>query len=232
MPALLGVVVRHERRVRLRFEAELRASAFQSTRFYSAACKDGRAVSPTVVGALAVGADLHEVELALGSDLVSGALYAVTVVGLPTADGPLDASAVFRVGEPTVSRNRGAQLDDLDALIYGVDLVHDGVDYVESADGDLASIGGLPNAEGAVRRRLLASGLPWDPTYGTNPRRFVDGTSAALPPLRASLIREALKDDRVTAADATLAPDGVFDVELTPIGVAAPSTIRIPVQTS
>jgi len=232
MPALIGVVVRHERRVRLRLDAELRPAAFQSTSFYLVACVDGRAVSPAVVGALVVGADLHAIELALGADLAPGVLYEVTLAGAPTEDGVATASARFRTSEAAAPPTAASADDELDALLYGVDLVHDGVDYVETADGDLASIAGLPNVEAAVRRRLLANGLPWDATYGANPRRFVDGPAGALPPLRTSLIKEALKDDRVTAADATLAPDGVFDVDVTPIGASAPATLRIPIQTS
>src|SRR5258708_3636891 len=132
MPALIGVVVRHERRVRLRLDVELRPAAFQSTSFYTVACKDGRAVSPPVVGALVVGADLHEIELALGSDLAPGALYEVKIAGAPATDGVANASALFRPGEAVAGPNGASASDDLDALLYGVDLVHDGADYVET----------------------------------------------------------------------------------------------------
>ncbi len=233
MPALVGVVVRHERRVRLRLDTELRPAAFQSTGFYTLACKDGRGVSPAVVGALAVGADLHEVELALAADLAPGALYEVSIAGAPTTDGGTATGAsLFRFGEASTARDGAPGVDDLDALLYGVDLVHDGNDYVETADGDLASIAGLPNVEAAVRRRLLADGLPWDPSYGPNARRFVDGPSGALPPLRGSLVKEGLKDDRVAAIDVTLGPESVFDVEVTPIGAPGAATLRIAVPTS
>ena len=233
MASIVGVVVRHERRVRLRFDVELRPSAFLATNFYVVANRDGRGVSPAIAGALVVGADLHELELALGADLAPGALYEVRVAGAPAADGTtVDASALFRPGEPSTDPERPTGVDDLDAILYGVDLVHDGVDYVETADGDLASVTGIPNVEAAVRRRLFADGLPWDPTYGAKARRFVDGPSGALPPLRGALVKEALKDDRVATADATLAPDGVFDVDVTPIGAAGPTTVRIPIATS
>lgn len=232
MAALVGVVVRHERRIRLRFDVELRAAAFASG-FYVVTNRDGRGVSPQVVGALVVGADLHQVELALGADLAPGSLYEVRVTGALAVDGStVDASTPFRPGEPTVDVAKPAGVDDLDALLYGVDLVHDGTDYVENADGDLASVSGIPNVEAAVQRRLFADGLPWDPTYGAKARRFVDGPAGALPPLRGALVQEALKDDRVAAADATLAPDGVFDVDVTPIGAAGPATVRIPINTS
>jgi hypothetical protein len=231
MATLVGVVVRHERRVRLRFDVELRATAF-ATSFYVVTNRDGRAVSPAVVGVLVVGADLHEAELALGSDLAPGALYEVSVDAAPAADGsPIAASGPFRPGESTVV-DPAVGVDDLDALLYGVDLVHDGADYVETADGDLASVSGLPNVEAAVRRRLFSDGLPWDPSYGAKARRFVDGPVGALPPLRGSLVKEALKDDRVASADPTLAPDGMFDVEVTPIGASGPATLRIPIPTS
>jgi hypothetical protein len=228
MASLVGVVVRHERRLRFRFDAELSPAAFQSTRFYAVTCTDGHGVSPPIAGALVVGADLHELELALGADLVDGASYEVRVAGAPTSDGQTaDGFARVRPGaQPTTG---DADTDDADRVLYGIDLVHDGGDYVESTDGDLATIEGLPNLEGAIARRLASDGLPWDSIYGAKPRRYVDGAVGALSTLRGALIREALNDDRVEAADATLADDDeTFDVDVTPVGTDASLTLQVP----
>ena len=155
MACLIGVVVRHERRLRVRLDAELAPAAFLATTFYSVTNRDGRAVSPPVVGALVVSSDLHQVELALGADLVDGALYEVTVSGAPNADGSTTTGATLvRPGQappqPTESTD-----DDIARVLYGVDLVHDGDDYLEGADGDLDTIAGEANLEAALQRRLV-----------------------------------------------------------------------------
>ena len=232
MATLLGVVVRHERRLRLRFDTELAAAAFQRMSFYRVTNTDGRGASPDVVGALVVGADLHQVELALGGDLVDGALYEVAVVAVPASDASTTTGSVaLRPGEPTRPAG-GALEDDAERLLYGVDLVHDGSDYVEADDGDLATVSGEQNLEGAIVRRLSSDGLPWDRRYGAGPRRYVDGSPGALPTLRGMLVKEALIDDRVAAADAVLDADGVFEVAVTPVGTRDPRTLRVPIRTS
>jgi hypothetical protein len=232
MASLSGVVVRHERRIRLRFDGELAATAFQSTTFYAVDSQDGRGVSPAVAGVLVVSSDLHQAELALGSDLVAGALYAVTVTGAPAADGTLASGmSLFRVGEPTIDPAALPE-DDLAQLLFGTDLVFGGADYVEAPNGDLATISGLPNLEAAQERRLTSDGLPWDPAYGAKPRRYVDGAQGALPWLRGALVKEALQDDRIAQADATLGDDGVFAVDLVPIGPATALSIPVPVRTT
>jgi hypothetical protein len=233
MSALLGVVVRHERRLRLRFDTELAPAAFRRVSFYRVTNGDGRGASPDVVGVLVVGADLHQVELALGSDLVGGALYEVAVDAVPASDASTATGTMaLRPAEPTRASSAVAAEDDAGVLLYGVDLLHDGGDYVEAEDGDLATIDGEANLDSALLRRMSSDGLLWDARYGAAPRRYVDGSPGALPTLRGALVAQALADDRVSAADAVLEADGTFEVTVTPAGSRAPRAFRIPIRTS
>jgi hypothetical protein len=230
---LLGVVVRHERRLRLRFDTELAPAAFRGASLYRVTNRDGRGASPDVSGVLVVGADLHQVELALASDLVGGALYEVAVLGVPASDASTATGTIaIRPGEPTRAPSPVAAEDDADVLLYGVDLLHDGSDYVEAEDGDLATIGGEANLDAALLRRLGSDGLLWDARYGAAPRRYVDGSPGALPTLRGALVSQALADDRVSAADAVLDADGTFDVTVTPAGSREPRALRVPIRTA
>ncbi len=88
--------------------------------------------------------------------------------------------------------------------------------------------------QAALTRRLASEGLPWDDTYGAKPRRYIDGTPGALPALRGTLVSQALADDRVKTASATLdtldPTDSQYDVSVTlvgddqPLSVPGPST--------
>ena len=71
--ALLTALVRHERRVRLEFSADLAAGAFTSLAWYSFT-SDGTAANPSAVAAYAVPNSPQTVELHLSVPLVQGAL--------------------------------------------------------------------------------------------------------------------------------------------------------------
>ncbi len=74
-------------------------------------------------------------------------------------------------------RNVEQPEDDLDALLYGVDLVWTGTDFGETPLGDLGTVQGVENARGAVERRLASEeDLPWRAgAYGPHARDYVDG---------------------------------------------------------
>jgi hypothetical protein len=98
-----------------------------------------------------------------------------------------------------------------------------------TAAGDLATVGGADNVEAALTRRFVSDGLPWDDTYGAKPRRYIDGDSGAIAPLRGTLVRQARLDDRVKTARAALSPEGdEFDVSVQLIGDDQPLNVPAP----
>src|SRR5579859_7322911 len=198
--ALTALYVKHERRVRLGFSENLAGGAF-STTLYTCVNTDGGGVDPGVESVLLVANSPNFVELQLGNDLVEGARYLVTAVGVPGIDAtvtPAGTQDAFLFGSAVVPFNVEAPTSDLDALLYGTDLVHDGTDFVETPDGDLATVGGLANASGAIYRRLTGNPLPWDPDYSPNLRTYVDGAAAAAGQARGAIARNAQLDDRVS----------------------------------
>jgi hypothetical protein len=183
MATLLGVAVRHERRLRLRFDTELAPAAFRRASFYRVTNRDGRGASPDVSGVLVVGADLHQVELALASDLVGGALYEVAALDVPASDASTATGTIaVRPGEPTRAPSPVAAEDDADVLLYGVDLFHDGSDYVEAEDGDLATIGGEANLDAALLRRCRRTD-----SFGTRATAPLRGATWTARPARCRL---------------------------------------------
>lgn len=240
---LTGVVVRHERRLRLVFSNSLAVGAFGSPApaYYVVANQDGKGVDPGVSAAIIVAGSASNVELALGSDLVPGALYRVTAIGVPALDASTSTAAsdeLFRVATPSKPANEEAKVTDGELLLYGRDLVHTGDDYLETAEGDLAQVGGAINAKAALRRRLLGDPLPWAPNYSPRARRFVDAPVSSIGGLRGELEAQAMRDDRVRASKAKLVVDettndAYFDIATTLIGGRAPEddTISVPVTT-
>jgi len=236
MVALLTAVARHERRVRLVFDGPLVPAAFTTLGLYGVAGSDGSTVP--VAGLVGLVGMPNQVDLALGADLQPAIVYAVAAAGVPGADGtttPPGTSASVRLATaPPVPVDAEVTPDDITDLLYGVDLVWSGQDYVETSAGDLATIGGSDNVQAALTRRMASEGLPWDDTYGAKPRRYIDGTPGALPALRGTLVSQALADDRVKTASAaldTLNPTtSQFDVTVTlvgddqPLSVPGPST--------
>ena len=221
MVDLLSAVARHERRVRLVFDTALAPAAFTSIAPYSLSAQGGSAVA--IVGLVGILGMPNQVDLALGSDLQAGVVYLAGAAQVPAADGsvtPAGSSAPVRLAAPPPAPlDAEVTPDDITATLYGVDLVWSEQDYVESAAGDLATVGGRDNVQAALSRRFASDGLPWDGTYGAKPRRFVDGSRFALPALRAGLVRQARLDDRVKAAGAVLSTDSSeFDVSVQLIG--------------
>lgn len=203
------VTIRHERRVRLGFTNTLDAAAFTSTAYYTVINQDAGGVSPDVVKAIAVANSPNFVELQLSVDLVQGSLYRFSAVGVPATDlsttpDPSDVDVrVPREREP-VALGTGSVVSQLEEALFGRDIRWNGEDFAETPGGDLATWTGAPLVENDLARRLTASGLPWDPTYGLGAREFVDGNPNALLPLRGKAIAQMRQDNRVAKADAAI----------------------------
>lgn len=235
---LTGIVPKHERRVRLVFSSPLDASAFgtPAPAEYIIDNEDGRGVSPGVASAILVTSATDNVELALDTDLVQGALYRVRTEGLLGVSGACTAASeqLFRFGEQPNQGNVEPKTNDADLLLFGRDLVHSGTDYLENAEGDLASVGGIVNAQAAHRRRLLGSPLPWAPEYSPRAREYVDAPLPGIGGLRGRLQQQSMKDDRIEAVDVRLELDGedsFFEVTPTFIGgrVTGTDSVDVPI---
>lgn len=236
MIALLSILIKHKRRIRLVFSSPVAAGAFTSVSYYTVTSQDGIGASPPVVSAIAVDGAVNNVELALGDELVPGGRYRVSAIGVPAVDSSVTDSTstqivAFGLERPTV--NVEALVSDNDLLLYGRDLVWTGTDFEETAAGDLATVGGAPNARAALGRRLLASGLPWAPLYGPNARSYVNGTAPGVLTLSGALLGQAKADDRVASVTVTLEEDSlhqpVFIVTPTLIGGEKPPAVAVTV---
>jgi hypothetical protein len=214
---LITLVPKHERRLRLVFDDQPDVMALgsspQTVLYYAVVSQDDRSSVESVTQAIAVAGEPNALELALGSDLAPGGLYLLALNALPSASGgTCTQSTLFRFTVAPTSANLEVPEDDYASLLYGIDLAYSGVDWVETADGDLLTISGLPNAQEAVKRRALADPLPWAPSYGAKTRQYVDSTPGAMPTLKAQLAQNLLLDDRVKAVQAQLSfdPDDPF----------------------
>jgi hypothetical protein len=197
--------------VRLLFDTPPSAGALSTPSLY-AVTAPGAAPVP-VVGLVLIAGQPQNLDLVLGADLQPGIVYTVA------ADG--SGSAVVMLGVPSAQPDVELADPDIDALLYGIDLVWTGTDYAEGADGDLATVSGVANVEAALGRRFTSDGLPWDDTYGAKPRAYVDGAPAAASALKGALVRQAQLDDRVETATASLTIDGTdatFEVDVELIG--------------
>lgn len=209
---LTAIVVKHERRVRLVFSGPLAAGAFGSPApaFYVVDNEDSLGFSPTVLAAIVVAGASNNVELALDTDLVAGALYRVTAIGVPGQDATTSTALSdqkFRVGTSRVRPNVEPKATDTELLLYGRDLVFTGIDVLETADGDLAATEGASNAQAAIKRRLVGSPRAYSPNYNRRPRRYVDAPLPTIGTLRGDIELDALKDDRTRSVRAELVLD-------------------------
>ena len=208
--SLVSTIVKHERRVRLVFDNILAAGAFGTSAatlaLYSLVNQDGLGPATNITAAFVVASSPAAVELSFGADLAQGALYQIGLASVPCTDASTcSTTSQFRFGAQLQTRaNQDVPLDDYASLLYGVDILHNGLDFVETTQGDLATVSGLSCVQLGLRRRCLFAGLTWDPTFGANPRQYVDGVQGAIAGLGPQLERQVLSDDRVKAAAATL----------------------------
>ncbi len=241
---LLAIQVRHERRLRVFFSgAVLGGGNWNNIASYTVENLDGAGAYPGVAKVLPAPGNTAAADILLDADITPGGLYQLNALGIQGADftsTPNPATQPFRWGDEPGTIDDEQPQEDVGAIVYGIDLVHNGDDFVEGPDGDLTTVSGLPNAQGAIERRLVDSdGLDWDPTYGARPDTFVGGPAPAASMLRGRLIRQALLDDRVRTAGASFQftdaspEDAFFDVQLTLIGAteADKAAVAVPVGT-
>ncbi len=234
--ALLSVLPKHERRIRLITSESLSYLTFTDLSLYSVDNLDGAGVSPDVVAAMMIPGSTNQVELVLNQDLVNGALYQVSMVG--TTGGSyldlqtIDSSQTFRFGTVAQVQNKEPAVSDADLVLYGRDIIWTGADFLETATGDLAVVGGAGNVQHAILRRVTGSPLPWDPAYSANARSYVDGTEGGILPLRGRLLSQVMQDDRVKTATVVLKTEdetSFFEVSPTLVGGQAVEPISVTV---
>jgi len=241
--ALTNVAVRHERRIRLVFSVSLASGAFNPA-LYVVTPNEGS--QPLVLAAYVVQNSPSVVELAFDRDLSQYATYSVAALNVGGTDGSFTSatagagnSAPFAIGVVVTPSNVENPDADLAALVYGEDLVWDGFDFVETDAGDLATVAGLPNLEGAIQRRVAQDRpLPWARSYGGQPGRFVNGPTPLAATVAGNSQRQAMADDRVKSATVTFGPAPgnpaatLVQLYVTPIGAATgASPIAIPLVT-
>jgi len=199
---LQSVVIRHEQRIRLIFTNTLDAGAFgaPAPAYYTVTCNTGGGVDPDVQAAFVVPNSPTVVELGLQNPLVKGALYTVKAEGVPATDASTTASGTqlqFRWAITAPKTNVEVTISDRKRLLYGVDIIWNGEDFQEAANGDLDQIDGPANVSKALNRAVESNGVPWDPTYGAKSREHVDSPSVLGGTLKGSISSQILKDPRV-----------------------------------
>jgi len=233
---LLAVIPRHERRIRLSFNLAVAMGGFVTPpTFYTVTNTDGKGISPGVVKVFVVANSPDVVELQLDGDLVGGALYTVSAVGVPGVDAsvtPNPSILPFFFGEnnPQPKPTGQSGISDLDAVLYGIDLLFHG-DFLETPDGDLAVVSGTTNLRESAWRRALSEGLPWTPDFGVHPREFVDATPGSLGALRGRAESQMRRDDRVKTASAILVTDvaqAFLSISVIPIGAGQVDSLNVP----
>lgn len=236
------VIVRHERRLRLFFSVNIGGAASNPALF---AVTAQNASVPVGVAALAVPGTPNAIDLAFDRDLSQGAVYAVAALGVPGVDGSSTSNVpdatntlAFGLGTDPTPPNVENPDDDLGALVYGTDIVFDGTDYVLLDNGDLATVSGIANYQGAMTRRVAQDApLPWATLYGGRPGEYVNGPSPLAGTLQGAVLRQAYADDRTKqasvgfAADPTDPSSMVYQLTLVPKGAAdgaIPIAIAVP----
>jgi hypothetical protein len=235
---LAAILVRSNRRVRLVFSNVLAAGAFDAAK-YAITNLDGKGPNEVVQEALIVPDSSNTVELNLKFDLAPSSLYRLAATAVPAQDAStVTTTQDFRIAGDPLPASPTVSIDDIDALTLGADLLWDGDDMVEDADGDLARVSGAQNAESALTRRMESDGIPWDPDYGLHPREYVDGPPGALPTLVSQASRQAKLDDRVKSVTVAVEPAVAGEEEtailsITPTFIGnrtVPTPIKLPIR--
>ncbi len=197
--SLTAVDIRHERRVRLLFSTPLAVGAYVPS-LYTITSSDSASSPIGINAAMLVVGNPAVVELAFDADMAVGGQYLITAVGVPAVDAsvtPAGSELSLRYGVIAAKENVEPIQRDRDRLLYGVDLLWDGLDYRETPTGDLERVGGTANVTKALYRVVDTNGLPWDPTWGVGARNFVDSPSAPGGTLRGQMISQILRDPRI-----------------------------------
>lgn len=230
---LHSIDVRSDTRIRLVFSNHLAIGAF-STSLYTVTAVDALGVDPGVKAILAINGTDTNAELVLQNVLSPGARYLVTAIGVPAQDLSVTTSASqdqFVYGTAPAALRSEALVDDGEVVLYGSDVIWNGTDFQETANGDLARVQGVTNAVQGVTRRLFSDGLPYDPTFGAKSREYVDAPAPTMGDLRTALIAQSMKDDRIAAVAVDIVPDSeepdrvTFGISLELIGGHKPEPV-------
>ena len=94
---------------------------------------------------------------------------------------------------------------DLALYYYGRDLLQDDSgDFALAPTGDLGTVSGPDNWTGAILRRALSNGIPWDAAYGAHPDDYVNAPTTLQLPLGARLVQQCRADDLTLSAQVQL----------------------------
>jgi len=200
--SIVADTFRGARRWRLLFSGPPSSGAFTSTSYYVVTSADNISASPNVEAVFAIATNPNTLEVSVDSDFTPGAQYTLAVTGMPAPGGAVTASITDRVASPVQATpaNTEPEQSDLDDLLYGVDIVWNGQDIVEGSNGDLATVSGQSNFQGAIARRMASDGLTWDGSYGAKADQFVDAPSLYARPLAGLFLGQAQQDDRTQTA--------------------------------
>lgn len=208
---LVSLIIRSPTRLRLLFNAPVDSSAFSDSisigeGTIEITSLDSGGVDPEIKSRLAVIGSPNSMELVLRDELSEGSAYVVALDSVPSSDSSTCSGAQnFRPGTKQATLMAvEPDAPDLEKLLYNTDLVWTGLDFLETPDGDLATVSGRANVKGALLRRLVSEGLLWNFNYGVKPREQVDGPTAATPFLRGLIMRQMLEDNRVSSVSVAL----------------------------
>jgi hypothetical protein len=200
--ALTADQFRGTRRWRLTFSGPLASGAFTSTSYYAIASADQTGPTITVEAVFAIASDPNSVELSASCDFTAGALYIANVTAVPAADSSTCTGSITdRVGQPvTAPPNVEPETSDYQLVLYQEDIAWGSAGFAEDATGDLLTISGRPNWQGALSRRMISDGVTWDATYGAKAQQYVDAPDAYQPSLAGLFLAQARLDDRTKSA--------------------------------
>lgn len=219
----VSAVFRNQSRIRLFFDSELAGPSFNAA-LYAVETPGHESPAIAVRAALAVIGSANAVELVLDQELLSDVVYRATLsASVEGSNGTLGVETVVDIktpGQAESARPSRSVVPD----VYGEDIRWIG-DWLETADGDLAIQSGLQNLKDAVINRALSEGIVWSRAYGLRARRYVDAPPA-LPTLAIEAGRQALLDDRLTAARGVASADTV-EIIYTPVGARSQETATV-----
>jgi hypothetical protein len=221
--SLVTTQINGTRRVRLFFSGPLAVGAF-NTSLYAAATADGGGPSPiSIEAAFAIATDPNAVEIAINCDLTPGGLYTVTCTSVPGTDsstftGTANIRAVQPVSPPA---NVEPETSDFQLTLYKRDIAWGSQGFIEDSTGDLRTISGRPNWQGAMSRRMISDGVTWDAVYGAKAQQAVDAPAAFQTSLAGQFLAQARLDPRTYQASISLSDNPNdsggfgFDMEIT-----------------
>jgi hypothetical protein len=181
----------------------------------------------------AIASDTSQVELAVDSDFVGGGLYTIGCVSVPGIDSTTYTGTIQnRYGQPTTAApDTEPETSDLSLLLYNRDIFWNGQDFQEDTSGDLATIAGRANWQGALSRRMISSGIMWDATYGAKSDQGVDAPVALQPSLAGRFLGQARLDNRTAQATIDFSDDpntGIASFTIIVTGVDGLDRISVP----